>query len=281
MRWRSVLFAPGGRPDLVAKLPRAGADAVVIDLEDGVPADSKDAVRATLPALIDALGPADRRHVLVRVNALATAWSDDDLRAAVELPVGGVVVPKVEEPDQVGTVRTRLPDDWVVLVGLETAMGVHRAVDVLAAGPDAAYFGAEDYIGDVGGVRTTGGDEVLYARSHVALAARLAGVPAVDQVVTAIREPDAFRRDALAGRAIGYAGKLCVHPDQVAIAHECFSVTAEQLDWACRVLAIAEREGAAGRGAFSVDGQMVDEPMIRRARQWVAQADDDRRGDRT
>ncbi len=280
MRWRSVLFAPGGRPDLVSKLPRAGADTVVIDLEDGVPADSKETVRSTLPDLVGSIAGIGSR-VLVRVNATPSEWFDDDLDAAAQLLINGVVVPKVESPAQVDAVRARIPDGREILVGLETAMGVHRAVDVLGAGPDAAYFGAEDYITDLGGVRTPGGDEVLYARSHVALAGRLAGVPTVDQVVTAIRDGDVFRRDALAGRAIGYAGKLCLHPDQVPIAHECFSVTEEQLGWACRVLAIAEREGAQGRGAFSVDGQMVDEPMIRQARRWVAQADDDRRGDPT
>ena len=280
VRWRSVLFAPGGRPDLVAKLPRAGADTVVIDLEDGVPADSKDMVRASLQDLVGSIAGA-RCRTLVRVNASASEWFDDDIRAAAMVSVHGVVVPKVETPEQIDAVRGRIPDGWAVLVGLETAMGVHRAVDVLGAGPDAAYFGAADYITALGGVRTTRGDEVLYARSHVALAGRLARVPTVDQVVTAIRDGDAFRRDALAGRAIGYAGKLCLHPDQVAIAHECFSVTEEQLDWACRVLAIAERESADGRGVFAVDGQMVDEPMLRQARQWVAQADDDRRGDQT
>ena len=280
MRWRSVLFAPGGRPDLVAKLPRAGADTIVIDLEDGVPADSKATVRASLPALVASVAGV-RSRVLIRVNASLSEWFDDDLWATALAAVNGVVVPKVEAPEQVDAVRARIPDGWAVLVGLETAMGVHRAFDVLGARPDAAYFGAEDYITDLGGVRTTVGDEVLYARSHVALAGRLAGVPTVDQVVTAIRDGDAFRHDALAGRAIGYAGKLCLHPDQVAIAHECFSVTAAQLEWARRVLAIAERESAEGRGAFAVDGQMVDEPMIRQARQWVAQADDDRRGDPT
>ena len=270
VRWRSVLFAPAGRPDLVAKLPRWGADVVVVDIEDGVPPERKDEVRSSLPEVLGSIGRMDPGSVFVRVNAPTSRWYDMDLRAVSGLPIGGIAVPKVEAPEQVVAVKASVPSNWTVIVGLETAMGVHRAVDVLAAGASAAYFGAEDFVTDIGGERTPAGNEVLCARSQVVLAARLAGVPAVDQAVVALGDDLAYRTDALAGRSMGYVGKLCVHPAQVAVANECFSVGEARLAWARRVVAAAAEE----TGAFAVDGQMIDEPIIRRARRWLAEAAD-------
>jgi citrate lyase subunit beta/citryl-CoA lyase len=136
-----------------------------------------------------------------------------------------------------------------------------------------AYFGAEDYIADLGGVRTLGSTEVLYARSRVALAARLAGVLAVDQVVTRLDADDHFLTDAAEGRALGYRGKLCIHPAQVALAHRAFSPSPEELDRARRLVAAYEDAMARGEAAIAFEGQMVDEPLARHARAVIAATD--------
>ena len=266
---RSLLFAGATRPDLVAKLPRSGPDAVVIDLEDAVPADAKDQARGMLADLVGLVAAVP---AYVRVNSAASAWFAADLAAVAALPLAGVVVPKAEARADLERVRDAVGADVAIVAGLESALGVAHADAILAAEPALAYFGAEDYIADLGGRRTPGGDEVLYARSRVALAARIAGVTALDQVVVDVRDPDAFERDAQAGRAIGYRGKLCIHPDQVPIANRVFGATAEEVDHARRMLAAWEASAAKGVAAVEFEGAMVDEPALRMARDTLARA---------
>jgi citrate lyase subunit beta/citryl-CoA lyase len=137
----------------------------------------------------------------------------------------------------------------------------------------AAYFGAEDFVTDVGGVRTPGNAEVAHARAMVVLAARLAGVPSVDIVVTDFADHDRFRREAAEARALGCAGKLCIHPRQVPLAHEAFVPSAEEVERARRLLAAYEEAAARGTAAIAFEGQMVDEPLAARARAVLAAAD--------
>jgi citrate lyase subunit beta / citryl-CoA lyase len=273
---RSLLFAPAGRPDLVAKLPRSRPDAAVIDLEDAVPAAEKDAVRATLGSVVERLLPvATELPIYVRVNAPDTPWFDADVDA---LPGGlaGVVVPKLERREQLARVTAALGragrDGLAVIAGIETARGVLDVSDLLGGPVTAAYFGAEDYVADLGGVRTAGSEEVLYARSRVALACRVAGVLALDQVVVDIHDAEAFRVDAARGRALGYRGKLCIHPSQVGLAREAFTPSEQEVAAARALLAEADRAAAAGVGVIVVDGAMVDEPMLRVARDTLARA---------
>ena len=217
--------------------------------------------------------------VHVRVNAVPSEWFADDMTQALIPGIAGVVVPKLESADQVTSVATALDeqglDHLTIVAGLETAMGVARAEDVLAdRGSTVAYFGAEDYVADLGGVRTPEGTEVLYARSRVALAARLTGTLAVDQVVTDLTDEDWFRADAAVGRSLGYRGKLCIHPAQVAWSHVAFTPSTDELDRARRLLAAYDTAAAAGSAAIAFEGQMVDEPLARQARTLLDSAAD-------
>jgi citrate lyase subunit beta/citryl-CoA lyase len=167
--------------------------------------------------------------------------------------------------DQVG--QGGLP----VIGGIETARGVTRLERILAeAAPDAVYFGAEDLAADVNGIRTDQGLEVLYARSHIALYARAAGVPCIDQVVVRLDDDELFERDASTGRALGYQGKMCLHPRQVPLAKRAFRPSPEEVAAARRVVAAYASEAATGGGVIRLDGEMVDEPMVRRARHLLA-----------
>lgn len=271
-RPRSVLFAPGNRADLIAKLPRSHPDAVVIDLEDAVPA-SQEAKAAARPVARDAardlIAAAPHLAVFVRVNAVHSPHFADDL-AVLTPELAGVVVPKLESAADVRTVTEALAARGLklpVLAGLETGAGVWNAREIMAEPAVTwAYFGAEDYTTDLGGTRTPGNLEVLYARSQVALAARLTGVHALDIVVTRLNDPAAFREDAAQGRSLGYGGKLCIHPAQVPLAHEFFGPTDAEAERARRLLDAAHEAAQAGHGAFAFEGQMVDEPMLARAR---------------
>jgi citrate lyase subunit beta/citryl-CoA lyase len=267
---RSALFVPGHRTDMLAKADRTVPDAVIVDWEDAVPAAGKDEARTGSLAALAAQRPAVDT-VLVRINAVGTPWFDADLAAAAAGVAGGVldgvVLPMYEHSEQLAAVRAALPPGAVVVVGLESVLGVADARPLLAEGPDAAYFGAEDFIADIGGRRTPGGAEVLYARSQVCLAACLAGVSTLDQVTAAVRDTEAFRVDAELGRSLGYAGKICLHPLQVGIAHEVFTPSEAEVAHAREVLRVAE-----GDGVGVVDGQMVDAVHVTLARDVLARA---------
>jgi citrate lyase subunit beta/citryl-CoA lyase len=212
--------------------------------------------------------------VYVRVNGVPTEWFADDVRDALIPELAGVVVPKVETIEGLDTVADALDaagfGELGVLAGLETARGIADARPLLAhRRVIAGYFGAEDFIADLGGVRTDDNHEVAYARSAVALAGRLAGVPVLDQVVADFRNDDRFRREADEARAMGYGGKLCIHPGQVALANEAFVPSAADVDRARRLLAAYESATADGVAAIDFDGQMVDEPLAAQARRVI------------
>jgi citrate lyase subunit beta/citryl-CoA lyase len=277
-RLRSLLFAPAVRKDFIAKLPERGADGVVIDCEDATPPIAKDEARANARKLAPTIAGRGAQ-VFVRVNAVSSPWFADDLQHGLCPELTGIVLPKVERLEQLDRVEgllagVGLSQLWV-LAGIETALGVADARTLLAhPRVGAAYFGAEDFIADMGGVRTAGNQEVLYARSQVALAGRLAGVATIDQIVADFRSDAVFEREVREARALGYGGKLCIHPAQVAIANAGFVPSAEEVDHARRLLEAYEKSSAAGVAAIDFEGQMVDEPLAARARQVLAAAAD-------
>lgn len=262
-RLRSLLFAPGNRPDYFSRLVTSGADGIVLDQEDAVPAvakrDAREEARRALPSLVRELGAA---RVFVRVNGPKTAWFQDDLNALRGAGCG-VVVPKLESLDDLSTTG------WLaqveVVVGIETVAAVEAATGLCHAPVTAAYFGAEDLVADLGGRRTEAGLEVLYARTRVAFAARLGGVRAIDQVVIDFEDDVRFRREADEARSLGYAGKLCIHPRQVALANDVFTPSGEEVEMNRRLVEAFERAEREGRGVIDFEGRMVDQPVYQRA----------------
>jgi citrate lyase subunit beta / citryl-CoA lyase len=278
-RIRSVLFAPANKPDVLRKLPRSAPDAVALDLEDAVPPDGKAAARRHAREVGAELAAAHPNlAVYVRVNPVPTEWFADDVRDGLHPSITGVIIPKLEAPEQLATVDDALAgaglEQLHVFAGIESAAGVDRVRELLLPPVAVAYFGAEDFVADLGGVRTLASTEVLYARSRVALAARLAGVPAIDQVVTRLDADDHFLADAADGRALGYRGKLCIHPAQVTLANRAFSPSPEEVDRARRLMFAYEQAVARGEAAIAFEGQMVDEPLARHARAVIAAAED-------
>jgi citrate lyase subunit beta/citryl-CoA lyase len=254
-RWRSLLFVPANKPELAAKAPRSAPDAVVLDLEDAVPAAAKAEARAMAREAAAEL--AGVVPVCVRVNPPGTPWFVDDV-AGLPDGIAAVVVPKLAAPVDVG---------HPVVAGIETVRGVLDARDALGGDVVACYFGAEDYVADLGGVRTASNDEVATARAMVAMAARVAGVPALDMVTIDFKDGDRFTAEAREARALGYAGKLCIHPAQVALAHDAFRPSDDEVDWAERLLAAFD---ATAGETIAFEGQMVDEVVAARARAILA-----------
>jgi citrate lyase subunit beta/citryl-CoA lyase len=279
-RLRSALFAPANRPDLVAKTPRTGPDAVIIDLEDGTPASAKVTARAQAAEAAAALRASGYPgYVFLRVNSPGAAdLFDDDLRAYASGDFDGVVVPKTETARQVAGVEARLSSlevaDRAIIWGIESVRGVVEAVPALGASKQgvAAYFGAEDYIADLGGRRTLRGEETFYARTAVAQACRLAGLIAIDQVVTALTDAARFEADAQFALDVGFGGKMCIHPSQVAICHALFTPSPEAVDRARRLLDCYDAALADGRATANFEGQMIDGPLVAQARQVLDRA---------
>ncbi|MEC9394268.1 MAG: CoA ester lyase [Actinomycetota bacterium] len=279
--FRSVLFAPGNRAEVLAKLPRSGPDAAVIDLEDATPADQKAEGRAiarTVTADLVAAHP--DLSLLVRVNAPDTPFFADDVADGLGPGLAGVVVPKLESRAAVDAAVAALDAaghaDLPVMAGLETVAGVVDARTVTTH-PRVrwCYFGAEDYVADLGGVRTEANHEVAVARAQVGQAAALGGVQALDMVVADFGDADRFRREAVEARALGFSGKLCIHPAQVPLASEAFHPSEGELGWAQAVTEAYDAALARGEASIQVDGSMVDEPVARRARALLAEGHTD------
>lgn len=263
-RWRSLLFVPGHRPDRFAKALQAGADAVIIDLEDAVAPPDKAAARDAVKQWLGASRP-----VLLRINGSETPWFDEDLELAGAVGVLGVMLPKAERASQVESVMAA-GARWVLPL-IESAAGFAALAEVAATpGVNRLAFGSMDFQVDLG-MRDAHEDEMLWFRSQIVLASRLANLPApIDGVTASIGDDKRLNDDAARARRLGFAGKLCIHPSQVPGVHAGFTPGAAELAWAQRVLAAAE---AAHGAAVQVDGKMVDRPVILRAEAVVRDAD--------
>jgi len=259
---RTYLFVPGARPERFAKALAAGADAVILDLEDAVAPADKPAARAAVAAAL----PLAQR-VLVRINAAATPWHDEDLALCARAGIGGVVLPKAEEPAAIGRVREVAGASVPIYPLIETAQGLWNALAIARApGVARLLFGAIDFQLDVG----LTDEDLVYHRSQLALVSRLAGLPApVDGVTTALDDEAALSHDVARARRLGFGGKLCIHPKQVAFVNAAFRPTSEEVAWAQRVVAA---DAAAGGAAVAVDGKMVDRPVLLKAREILAAA---------
>ena len=256
---RSYLFVPGNRPERFDKAYAAGADAVIVDLEDAVPFADKAAAREAVAAWLSAQKP-----VLVRINGADTDWFGDDLALCRMPGVAGVVLPKAEQAGDIA--RLRAAGATVVLPLIESAAGIdHLRAIAAARGVQRLMFGSIDFQLDLGipGER----EELLFFRSQLVLASRLAGLAApVDGVSTALDDAERLADDARHARQMGFGAKLCIHPKQVDAVNRCFTPGAHELAWAGRVLEAAARADGA---AVALDGKMIDRPVILRAQAIV------------
>ncbi len=261
---RSYLFAPGDRPQRFGTACAAGADAVIVDLEDAVAFADKELARAAVAAW---LSPA--RPVLLRINAPTTEWFRDDVDLCGSPGVAGIVLPKAEQADDIAFVADHAGASTPILPLIESALGMDN-VRSIAGAPRVLrlVFGAIDFQLDMG---IDGDDlELLHFRSQVVLASRLSGLEApVDGVTVAVDDLDRLRADTLRAKRMGFGGKLCIHPRQVGAVNACFRPTATEVEWARRVVDAA---GQAGGAAVAVDGAMVDRPVILKARRILDEA---------
>ncbi|MBO0730929.1 MAG: CoA ester lyase [Acidimicrobiaceae bacterium] len=273
MRLRSLLFCPGNRPEMMAKLAAIGADCVAIDLEDGVPVDAKVGARQTAREGASLLAG---QQVFIRVNGTDTPWIEDDIASAVGPSAAGIILPKLESVSQLEWVAAQLDAAGLreakIIGGLETALGIEEAPRLAHPRLVAVYFGAEDYIADVGGERTPSSHEVAYARARTVMAARIIGVAPIDQVVVEVKNDERYLAEAVTARQLGFTGKICLHPAQVPLANQVFTPGEGEIQRARRLLSAVADARRESRGTVLFEGAMVDVPLIRQAEQVLARA---------
>ena len=271
---RSWLFVPGRRQRMIEKAFGLSSDVVIFDLEDGVPGAEKDVARRLVAAAL--AGAPAGATLFVRVHAAGSSELRADLRALAGTRPHGLVLSKVQGPDDVLQMHrwldgheasAGLPSGAVrILATIESAGGLVRAPSIASATPrlTGLMFGAEDFALDVGLFSHPGQGLFDYARSALSVAAASGGIRAIDKVFTDIRDSDGLAMEARRARDLGFAGKAVIHPDQVGAVNEIFSPSGEEVTRARRI--VAAFQGGADGGAEAVDGRMVDRPVLEQAR---------------
>jgi citrate lyase beta subunit len=264
----SLLFAPASEERKLRKALAAGADAVVADVEDGTAPDEKVRGREIVEALFAQVKTPSAR--MLRLNGLGTEWFEGDLELTGRLDLDAVMLPKAT-PQAVAALGADGPP---VLAIIESAAGLRLAYETAAAERVFALaLGTLDLGAELRTVARPDGLELLYARSKVVADSAAAGLRApFDAVYLDVRDPAGLEEECLVARTLGFRGKLCIHPGQLEVVHRVFAPSEEELEWARRVLEAYEDGLRAGRGAVTLDGKMVDLPIVRQAQRLLAEA---------
>jgi len=271
---RSVLFVPAIRPDRFEKAVATGADAVCLDLEDGVAFGQKDEARLNALELLRSRPPG-KSEVILRVNEPESDLGVQDLEAVVSAGIrpDALMVPKVDEPRTIRALERRFLPTLAgipLVVQIETARGLAAVEAIATASPNVAviFFGAVDLAAELGSVIEW--DAMLYARSRVVAAAAVAGVDAMDTPFMDVAAPEQLDRESRAVRRLGFTGKAAIHPSQVPVIQTAFSPDEDQVKWARRIIEAYEaNEG----GVLLVDGKLVERPVVRSAQRILATAE--------
>jgi citrate lyase beta subunit len=281
---RALLYMPGDDLKKIHKAVTLDVDCICMDMEDGVALNRKEAARAMI---VDALQTLDfgRSEKLARINAVGSGMEAGDLLAVLPARPDGIVIPKVEEAEQVRW-ADRMIEGYIAAGGMpeaaqvglivivETALGITNLKEITWASPrlQAVIFGAEDLAGDIGAVRTPAGWEVFYARSAVVTHAAAANLQAIDMVFTKFKDPTGLEAEAVQGMQLGFSGKQIIHPGQVEPVQRAFTPSDEAIAYAQRVMEAYASNQAAGFGAFALDGKMIDAPIVKAAERVIARA---------
>ena len=281
---RSLLFVPGNQPRMLDRASGLTPDAFIPDMEDSVPDAEKANARAITASHLDRLS-ARGVAVIPRLNSLDTGLLDEDLAAVVGPRIYGVSVGKINSAADIALISAKLDalerkaglevGNVKLLPWIETAQAIVNVYEICAASPRiiGAAFGAEDFTNDMGIERAEDESETFFARNAITIAARAANVLALDTPYFSFRDPDGLRRNAQAARQIGFKGKFAIHPAQIDIINETFSPSAAELEQARRVVEAFREAERIGRGSTSLDGKVVDVPVVKRAEALLALAE--------
>ena len=272
---RTMLYLPGNNPNMLVRGHLFGSDGIIMDLEDAVAMSEKDAARTMVSKFLRR-GDFGNTEVTVRINGADTEYWKKDLEAVVpHKRLDGIRLPKADSPQIIKDVDeelSRLEDKYGIEQGhiklfciLETAYGIWHAYDVATASKRVAAIlpGGEDLVADLKTSRTP--EELEWSRRMIVIAARAAGVDAIDLMFPRVTDDEGLKKDAQFSKDLGFDGKSVIHPNQIPIIHKIFTPTEKEIEKAQRIIAAAEDAKARGLGTVSVDGRMVDIPVVKRA----------------
>jgi len=273
---RTLLYVPGNMPSMLQNIPLFQCDGVIIDLEDAVPLNEKDAARILVRRFLETY--TDRnKEILVRINPLDTKWAIDDLKAVLPALPDGIRLPKADTPEiveRLDTMLTEFEEDlgleigrFRILPSIETAEGVINTVAISRCSNRliGLAFGAEDYTASMEIERTKSGEELFNARMNVLWAAKSAGIQAIDTIFADVNDMDALRRETELVKKLGYTGKCMVNPRQIDVIHEVFAPKQSEVDYALLVIDAIKRAREMGTGVIALGGKMIDAPVVKRA----------------
>jgi len=278
---RALLYMPGDDMHKIQKAATLGVDCICMDMEDGVALKCKGEARSVIAEALQTLdfGYSER---LARINPVGSGLEVDDLLTVLPALPDGIVIPKVEYGKQIQWVSQQISDvedenDWSegrirLLAIVETALGIVNLPQIASASSrlEALIFGAEDFAGDIGATRSRQGWEVFYARSAVVTHAAAYGLQAIDMVFIDLEDIQGLRQEALQGAAMAFAGKQIIHPKQVVPVQESFTPSDEAIAQARNLLEAFAQRQAQGVGAFTLDGKMIDAPLVKAAERVLA-----------
>ena len=279
---RALLYMPGDDWKKITKSLTLGVDCICMDMEDGVAVNRKAEARATIAKALQELD-FGKSEKLARINSVGSGWEKDDIAAVLPHHPDGIVIPKIESLDQIkwgseiieaAELRYGWPINSVrMLVGVETAKGILNLREI-ASHPrlDGIIFGGEDFAASVGATRSRDATELLYARQAVVVACAAFGLQAIDIVTIDFKNLEVVRAEAEFGARLGYSGKQIIHPAQVEPVQSAFTPNDEAIAYAKRIVESFEASQKEGRGAFALDGKMIDMPLLKNARKVLERA---------
>ena len=277
--FRTMLFMPGNNPGMLASADSLGADSVILDIEDAVAKSEKDAARILVRHSLTDLRPQGVMCV-VRINGLDTPYWRDDVAAAVAGRADVILLPKCERPDDLQAVSDRTAEldggDGIRLMGIvESSRGIENVSAIAASGGRLVglLLGAEDLTAEMGARRTPEGEEIAYARGRLLMACKACGIAAVDTPFPFVTDMEGLAKDAARAAQFGFSGKALISPHHVHAVREAFMPTEAQIAWAARVMDTAKAAERDGKGAVSLDGMMIDLPIIKRAERILQMAE--------
>ncbi|NOH00860.1 MAG: CoA ester lyase [Chloroflexi bacterium] len=279
---RALLYMPGDNWKMITKAVTLGVDSICMDMEDGTAVNKKAEARTTIAKALRELdfGASEK---LARINSIGSGWEQDDIEAVLPYRPDGIVIPKVESYDHVewaGKIieDTELKHGWQVnsiriLIGVETAKGILNLKEI-ASHPrlDAIIFGGEDFAASIGATRTKDAIELMYARQAVLVACAANDLQAIDIVTIDYKDLESLRVEAEQGAGLGFSGKQAIHPNQVPVVQEAFTPSDEAVAYAKKIVETFEASQKEGRGAYSLDGKMIDMPLLKNAQKVLSRA---------
>lgn len=279
---RALLYMPGDNWKMITKSITLGVDSICMDMEDGAAVSKKAEARATIARALRELD-FGRSEKLARINSVGSGWEQDDIEAVLPFHPDGIVIPKVESFEQVEWASKIIEDaelkhGWPlnsirILIGVETAKGI-MSLKEIAGHPrlDAIIFGGEDFAASIGAVRTKDALELLYARQAVIVACAANDLQSIDIVTIDYKDLDALRLESEFGARLGFDGKQIIHPAQVEPVQQAFTPGDEAVAYARRIVETFQASQKEGKGAYSLDGKMIDMPLLRNAQKVLQKA---------